>query len=133
MDNNKMKFFLNKLYCNIFYFLIIIQPLKSMAVEYVPLEPDIFGTGVNTTNIGSFLKEVFNFGIAIAVVLAAVMVFAGGVEYMTTDNWSKKSNGLKRIQDAAFGLGLALVSYLILYIINPSLVTFEGNTIINPK
>jgi hypothetical protein len=100
---------------------------------YVPLEPNAFvGVGTGSTTSGNplldFLTQVFNFGIAIAVTLAFIMMVWGGIEYMTTDSWQGKDNGKKRISDALWGLGLALVSYTILWTINPCLVDFVGNS-----
>ena len=88
----------------------------------------------------TLLGYVFNFGLAIAVVLALVMIIWGGIEYMTTDSWEGKNDGKTRIQNALYGLGLALASYLILYTINPCLVQFvptpggctSTNTFLNP-
>jgi len=98
---------------------------------YTPLEPNAFA-GFNTTSptgnsLADFLGNVFSFGIAAAVVLALIMIIWGGIEYMTTDSWQNKDDGKKRIQDALLGLGLALISYLILFTINPCLVDFMGN------
>ena len=96
---------------------------------YVPVEPAAFiGVGVTNsiTSLSDFLTQVFNFGIAIAVTLAFIMMVWGGIEYMTTDSWEGKDNGKKRIGDALWGLGLALVSYTILWTINPCLVDFAG-------
>ena len=111
---------------------------------YVFLEPNAFvGLNTQTTNsnsLSTFLGQAFNFGIAAAVVLALVMIVWGGVTYMTTDSWTGKDEGKKKVQEALYGLGLALVSYLILYTINPCTVDFFGskggcarsNTFLNP-
>jgi hypothetical protein len=133
VNKNKIKFSLNKYYYLIIsVFFMTVFYTKTIAIKYVPLvKENVFGEGTGATNdLGSFLKEAYNFGIALALILAALMIFVGGVQYMTTDNWGKKSDGLARIQDAAIGLGLALISYLVLYIINPELVTFSGNKIL---
>ncbi len=106
------------------------------------LEPGAFpGLNTSSPDLGSFLASVFNFAIAAAVALTLVMIIIGGIEYMTTDAWDKKEHGKERIWGALKGLGLALVSWLILYTINPCLVDFFGvkaggcktaNTLINP-
>ncbi len=105
------------------------------AADYVPLEPGAF-TGVKTDtggNLGVFLGQVFNWAIAIAVASALVMIIWGGIEYMTTDSWSGKNDGRTKIQNALLGLGLALISWLLLYTINPELVNFQNNQLINPS
>ena len=97
-------------------------------LTYVPLEPSAFAGFNQAQKSGNtlvdFLTNVFNFGIAAAIALALIMIIWGGIEYMTTDSWNGKEDGKTKIQDALYGLGLALVSYLILYTINPCLVVF---------
>ncbi len=100
---------------------------------YVELQPGAFpGVTENSSNLGGFLGSVFNWGIALAVVLALIMIIFGGIEMMTSDSWTKHDDGRKKINDALLGLGLALISWLLLYIINPSLVLFNGNLLLNP-
>lgn len=112
------------------------------STSYVPLEPGAFGQDtlgsdfvdsegrISTSDLSSFLAAVFSFGIAIAAALAVVMIAFGGIQYMTTDAWTKKEEGKERINNALLGLALALISYLILYTINPSLVDFTNNAIV---
>ena len=118
-----------KKYTSITLSVLFLPTLLSFAAEYTPLVPGAF-TGVGTQssgNLGVFLGQAFNWAIAMAVVLALIMIIWGGIEYMTTDSWSGKDDGKTRIRNALWGLGLALISYLILYTINPNLVDFKGN------
>jgi hypothetical protein len=103
--------------------------ISVFALEYIPLEKNAFpGITVPTgqSSLTTFLSQVFSFGIAIAVALAVIMVIWGGIEYMTTDAWEKKEDGQKRINSALLGLGLALISWILLYTINPCLVQFTS-------
>lgn len=59
------------------------------------------------------------------------MIIWGGVLYMTTDSWMGKDEGKTKILSALEGLGIALISWLILYTINPALVDFSNNTLLN--
>jgi hypothetical protein len=114
--------------------LFMLSSVSVFAADYIPLEPGAFpGVSVAnaTKNLGSFLGQVFNWGIALAVVLALVMIIWGGIQYMTTDSFTGKDEGKGRIQEALKGLGLALVSWLLLYTINPDLVNFSGNTLLS--
>ena len=96
-------------------------------LEYEFLEPGVFGDQITkTTSLSTYVGQMFNLLIAIAVALAVIMIIIGGFEYMTTDSWGGKDEGKKKIKDAFVGLGLALISYLILYTINPCLVQFTG-------
>lgn len=94
---------------------------------YCPLEPDAFkGFGEQSSgDLGKFLNQAFQFGLAIAAALAVVMIVWGGVEIMLSESVFTKSEGKKRIQDAIWGLLLALVSWLILWTINPDLLIFK--------
>jgi hypothetical protein len=135
LKNKKMKnilktktFFLST---GIIIWQFLILPIKSLALEYTPLEGKAFvgfGDPITASTkepLKVFLSQVFSFGLAIAVALAVIMIVWGGVEIMTTDSWSGKTNGKEKIWNAIWGLLLALVSWLILYIINPDLLNFQ--------
>jgi hypothetical protein len=105
----------------------------AIAADYVTLddgfwrEAGVSNNGkVSTTDLGSFLGNIFNLGIAIAVALSVIMITVGGIQYMTTDSWNKKEEGKERIRNAFYGLALALISWLILFTINPCLVEFTA-------
>ena len=61
--------------------------------------------------------------IAIAGILAVVVITYAGIEYMVSEAVSSKEAAKKRIWSALSGLLLAFLSYLILYTLNPDLVT----------
>src|SRR3989338_3221258 len=79
------------------------------------------------TDIQTYLPGVFNLAIGIAGVLAVLMIIIGGVQYITTDAIQGKSEGKERIQNALWGLVLVLVSWILLYTINPKLTVFNLN------
>ncbi len=109
--------------------------VSALTLEFEPLVPNALpGLTTNAStvdNLGNFLGSLFKFGIALAVALAVIMCIWGGIEYMTTDSWQKKSDGERKIKDSLSGLALALSSYFILYIINPNLVDFTNNKLVN--
>ena len=81
-----------------------------------------------------YLTWAFRFVLALAGFLAVMMIVIGGVEYIISGaNESSRSDAKKRINNAISGLVLALVSYLVLYTINPSLVDFENNQFFKKK
>jgi hypothetical protein len=53
------------------------------------------------------------------------MIVWGGLEIMLSESVFNKEAGKKKINEALLGLGLALVSWLILYIINPEILNFK--------
>jgi len=122
-----------KIILTILSIIILSSAISVYAIEYVPLEPNAFPGVTSSASLGAYLGLIFNFGIAIAVVLSLVMIIWGGIMYMTTDSWSGKDEGKSKITNALYGLGLALVSWLLLYTINPDLVSFSKNTLLNPQ
>ncbi len=114
---------------------IIPTKILALQLDYVPLEKDAFsGSGFETSigsgpdQLGTFLFQAFQFGLAIAAALAVVMIVWGGVEIMFSESFMKKSDGKARIWGAVWGLVLALISWLILYTINPTILNWGAFT-----
>jgi hypothetical protein len=82
--------------------------------------------GVDT--LQEYLEAAYKFGIAIVAILAVVMIGVGGFMYIVTSagNAGKLANAKEIITSAILGLVMALLSWLILFVINPDLV---GNTL----
>ena len=94
--------------------------------EFIPLEKEVpWGGSIDVNNPGKFFQSVFNTLLAIAATLAVIMIMYGGVIYMTSDAWTKKDEAKGVIWNAIQGLVLALVSYLILYTINPEILNIR--------
>jgi hypothetical protein len=91
----------------------------------------LVGTQSNPINLNEYLVYAFNLVIGLAAVAAVFMIVLGGFEYMTTDAWSKKEEGKKRLTNAIVGLLMVLTSYLILKTVNPKLVDIPS-TIVPP-
>lgn len=105
------------------------QAVKTKALEYQALEGNAFkdftSTAAKGDQLGTFLSQAFQFGLALAAALTVIMIIWGGVEYMLTDSVFSKEDGKKKIKEALLGLGLALVSWLILFTINPDILKFK--------
>ncbi len=112
-------------------FLAQLLPKLSLAaatdIVYHPLAPIAgFIDGditISPEGLTAYLNTVFRFGIALAGLLAVIMIIWGGLEYLSTDAINGKSEGKKKIQEAFQGLALALLSWLILYTINPQILS----------
>lgn len=77
----------------------------------------------NPQNIGDLVANLYYFGLGIVAVAAFIMMVLGGFTYMTAgDNPGRIKEGTDYIKNAIFGLLLALISWLILFTINPDLV-----------
>ena len=77
------------------------------------------------TEAGPYIEGIFTLLIAIAGGLAVLMIIFGGIEYMSTDAFSGKSEAKKRIENAIWGLMLAIGAWLILTTVNPNLTKFD--------
>jgi len=83
--------------------------------------------------LDEYMAWMYKFALALAGFLAVMMITIGGVEYIASGaNEKYKSEATGRITNALWGLVLAFAAYLILYTINPDLVTFENNKFMNP-
>lgn len=80
-------------------------------------------------NIGDYLNKIFIIAIALCGALAVVMIIIAGVQYMGEESFTSKGNAKKRIQDALYGLLIALGAYALLNTIDPRLLGKQGLTI----
>ena len=95
--------------------------------------PCIVGTGntctagstITSINIQSYASYLFKFLIALAIFLTVVRIIFGGFKYMTVESVTGKSDAKEIIENALWGLLCALASYLILYTIDPRLVSIN--------
>jgi hypothetical protein len=101
------------------------------ALAYTPLVSDFPIQASGTGNLGAYINTVITFAIGLAGILAVIMIIIGGLQYVSTDAWSGKSDGKNKIMAALGGLVLALASYMILNTVNPTLtdLTFDIKTI----
>lgn len=79
------------------------------------------------TTLQKYLPGVFNLAIGLSAAAAVFMIVLGGIQYMTTDAIQGKSEGKARIKNALISLTFVIASYLILYTINPNLLTLNLN------
>lgn len=103
---------------------LFLLPVFAHAADpgFVALSP-IPGIDItDKTTLAEYLSAVFSVIISVGAVLAVIMIMWGGFEYMTSESIQSKGAGVKTIQHAVVGLLLLLMSYLILYVINPDLL-----------
>lgn len=93
--------------------------------NYQPLEPlPVISQSPN--NLAEYLNSAFKLGIGLAIAFAVFMIIWGGFEYVTTESLTGKSGARERIENALWGLLIALAAYIILYTLNPELVALQG-------
>lgn len=94
-------------------------------LNYTLLEK-IPGQESATGDLPGYVQAILNATMMIIVLSAVFMISVGGFLYLTSaGNTSRAGQAKGIITDAIYGLILALVSYFILYIINPDLVTLR--------
>lgn len=82
-----------------------------------------------TSSITDYINRLVPFVIMLAAVLALVQIVVGGMEWALSEAISSKQEGKERITMALLGLLIALLSYLILNVINPDLVNLKDPSI----
>ena len=91
----------------------------------------VAGTQIEKVNFKDYVQYMFNLLIALAAVAAVFMIVWGGFEYMSAEAPGMKSDGLKKVENAIYGLLLVLCSYLILRTVDPRLVEIPS-TLVKP-
>src|SRR3989344_4832352 len=94
----------------------LLGPIPLSGVDSAPTDE---------TTAELYIKGVFMLIIAIAGGLAVVRIIFGGIQYMSTDAFEGKSDAKNTIQNAIWGLLLAISAWLILFTINPDLIKFD--------
>jgi hypothetical protein len=113
-------------------FLSLFLPIITWAASfsYTPMEQiPGFATDGNFYN---YIGAVYKFGIWGVGISALLMITIGGYMYIASAaNVASIDKAKAVITDAIVGLSLALISYLLLYVINPNLVRLSGGNIAN--
>lgn len=81
---------------------------------------------VGSGGIAGYINFIVELVIGATTVLAVLFLVWAGIQYMTTESFTKKGEAKKTAQRALGGLLLALSSFLILNTINPDLVQLRG-------
>lgn len=81
----------------------------------------------NTPELGPFMNRVFVGAISLGAILAVLRLAWAGFTYMASDLPGVKSNAKEIINDTLLGLFLLLAIWLILYQINPDILSLKIN------
>lgn len=85
-----------------------------------------FGGKKEFTDIGEYIKTVYNYALSIASIVAVIMIIVAGFQWISSGGNSDTISGAKkRITGALVGLLIAYMSFIILNTINPSLVNLR--------
>lgn len=75
----------------------------------------------DATGLGDLISRLYIFGMGFVGIAAFIMFMIGGVQYLVAGD-KDPTEAKNRMKNAAIGLGVALISWLILFTINPDLV-----------
>ena len=105
----------------------IAAPTAFAGEGFVPIAPIPTASGElsASTSLEEYINAAFNIALTAGAVLAVIMIAWGGFEYMLSQTLPGQKDGRARIQSALFGLAILLVVYLVLYIINPDIVSLN--------
>jgi len=85
-----------------------------------------FGTTTKVDDLADYISVFYAFIVPLIAIAAVVMVMFGGFKWVTAaGNSGQIGSAKKTITNAVIGLVLALASYLLLYTINPALVSLD--------
>lgn len=115
----------------------ILAPVIAYAADFVPLAETPGGSKLGTLyasgDFSSFINGLFKFAIAIGAIVAVLRLAYAGYLYMgQSDMWSHKGEAKTIIADVTLGLLLLLSIYLILFQINPDILTLNALKRITP-
>src|SRR3989344_3837039 len=117
---------------SIIILLSILAPAAALAQEkagYSLLSPlPNIGGETGASDFSGYFGQMFRLAIGLAAIFAVFFMVVGGIQYMSTDAWTGKKEGMTKIKNAFWGLVLVLASWLILNTINPDLVGLKLNT-----
>lgn len=103
-----------------------IDLVSAASPEYTLLAPipldGAGGESSKTTDSEKYIRGLFELIIGLAGGLAVVMLMYAGIKYMSTDAFGEKNEAKGIIENAIWGLLLAIAAWTILYTINPKLV-----------
>ncbi len=99
-----------------------IQPFTTVGIKKTDSEGNIY-----IPFIGQYIAGIYRWALLVAGIIAAIIIMFGGFMYLTAaGNAERARAGKDRITGATLGLLLLLISYSILYVINPDLVSFNS-------
>lgn len=102
-------------------FIPLVIAHAAVSFNYTPME-EIPGFG-RPSDFFSYILAIYRFGLWTIGIAALLMITIGGYMYITSAaNKNNVGKAKTIITDAIVGLILAMVSYLLLYVINPELV-----------
>ena len=132
MKNQKLKI---KNFTFYFIFTIFCLLFAVSVMAQVKLETGLPGIPSSGLPVGqelpSYINYLFIFSLGLVTILALTQLIIGGITYiLAAGNAAKVEDAKDMILQALLGVGILLISYLLLRTINPDLVNLRNPTLI---
>ncbi|KKS21815.1 MAG: hypothetical protein UU81_C0067G0006 [Microgenomates group bacterium GW2011_GWC1_41_8] len=132
MKNQKLKI---KNFTFYFIFTIFCLLFAVSVMAQVKLETGLPGIPSSGLPVGqelpSYINYLFIFSLGLVTILALTQMIIGGITYiLAAGNAAKVEDAKDMILQALLGVGILLISYLLLRTINPDLVNLRNPTLI---
>lgn len=120
-----MRILLGSLLCVTLFTCFSVAFAESQPSVYKPIVgvPGLSNSGGYTTQ--AYVNAIYKLSITIGALIAVVRIIFAGVEYMFDGVITHKSDAIKKIRGAIFGLLIILSAVLLLNTINPNLTTLS--------
>jgi len=111
-----------------------LEKLKYTTKLEIPCSTKIAGgTCPKATTPATYVTRLYQFGLMIVGLIALGAFIYGALQYtLSAGDFTSKEDAREQMKQAIYGILLLLSSYLILYTINPKLVTLSNPTIETP-
>ncbi|MBU4421372.1 pilin [Candidatus Parcubacteria bacterium] len=105
-----------------------IEPKLQINIPTVEFSKAVVeGEYVRLPQLAQYIAGIFKYSVAIISIVATIMIMVGGLLYLTSGGSAERVGRAKEtISGAVIGLILALGSYMVLYVVNPDLVSFDA-------
>ncbi len=102
------------------------KPSKITFTPQIPFGDIKEGMKIDGGTIGTYIKEIYKYGVGVVGILSMIVIMWGGVRWLTAGgNQEAVKDAQEWIKGALSGLILVMTSYMILYFVNPDLTTFK--------
>lgn len=99
---------------------------SALDAQFVPLVglPGVTDESGSRTLAG-YLNALFRLAIGIGALIAVIKVIWGGIQYMSSDSFFTKAQGIKDVQNALLGLLIILSTVVVIRLINPDILNLN--------